>query len=64
MTPAELSSSRARCAAIPGAADAEIETGHLGPVEQPDLVATTIRRFPDRGQRAASLRPQAADSRR
>jgi pimeloyl-ACP methyl ester carboxylesterase len=40
--------SRALHAAIPGAAYAELDTGHLGLVERPDLVAATIRAFLER----------------
>lgn len=46
MVPVELS--RALHAAIPGAAYAELDTGHLGLLEQPDLVSETIRDFLDR----------------
>jgi 3-oxoadipate enol-lactonase len=43
VVPVELS--RALHAAIPGAAYAELDTGHLGLLEQPDLLAATIREF-------------------
>jgi|Tabmets5t2r1_1033131.scaffolds.fasta_scaffold68458_1 pimeloyl-ACP methyl ester carboxylesterase len=46
VVPVELS--RALHATIPGAAYAELDTGHLGLLEQPDLVAATIREFLDR----------------
>jgi hypothetical protein len=37
--------SRALHSAIPGATSAALDTGHLGRLEQPDLVAATIRKF-------------------
>ena len=46
IVPVELS--RALHAAIPGAGYAELDTGHLGLLEQPDLVAATIRKFLER----------------
>jgi pimeloyl-ACP methyl ester carboxylesterase len=47
IVPVELS--RALHAAIPGAAYAELDTGHLSLLEQPELVTATIREFLDRG---------------
>ena len=46
VVPVELS--RALHAAIPGASYAELDTGHLGLLEQPDLLAATIRKFLER----------------
>jgi 3-oxoadipate enol-lactonase len=46
IVPVELS--RALHAAIPGASYAELDIGHLGLLEQPDLVAATIRKFLER----------------
>jgi pimeloyl-ACP methyl ester carboxylesterase len=46
IVPVELS--RALHAAIPGADYAELNTGHLGLLEQPDRVAATIRTFLER----------------
>jgi 3-oxoadipate enol-lactonase len=60
VVPVELS--RALHAAIPSAAYAELDTGHLGLLEQPDLVTATIREFLTAGRRP--LRRRSGTARR